>query len=94
MIRPVQILLPVLLIVAACSSSVGPSRGELADALQTSPSNIRALHCHDISEEPTEFGCSYRERDASGVWVPQDVMVAINGSAWIVIDGPGGSYPP
>jgi hypothetical protein len=82
------------MLVGGCSPSLGPNRVELASALQTSPSNIRALRCHDIPEEPTEFGCSYRERDASGAWTPQEVMVAIDGSAWVIIDGPGGPLRP
>lgn len=89
MTRAVQLLLPVLMLVGGCSPSVGPNRVELASALQMSPSNIRALQCHDIPEETTEFGCHYLGRDAADVWARQDVMIATDGSAWVVIDGPG-----
>lgn len=94
MAKPVHVLLAVLLVVGGCSSSVGPNRGDLAGILQTSLSNIRALRCYDIPEEPTEFGCSYRKRDAAGVWAQQEAMIAIDGSAWVIIDGPGAPYRP
>lgn len=88
MARSIRLLLPVLLTFGGCSPSGGPNRGELAGALQTSPSHIRGLRCHDIPEEPTEFGCRYLGRDAAGVWAQQDVMIATDGSAWVIIDGP------
>lgn len=94
MIKPAHLLLPVVLIVGGCSSSVGPTGADLAGALQTSSPNIGALHCYSIPEEPTEFGCSYRKRDAAGEWVRQDVMIAIDGSTWVIIDGPGAPDQP
>jgi hypothetical protein len=89
MTKLLQILLPTLLIVGGCASSIGPSRADLASVLAIPSSNIDRLSCHDIPEEPTEFGCRYRQRDSAGQWVRQDVMVAMDGATWVIIDGPG-----
>jgi hypothetical protein len=89
MAKLLQILLPTLLIVGGCASSIGPSRADLAGVLAISSSNIDRQRCHNIPEEPTEFGCRYRKRDSAGQWVRQDVMVAIDGATWVIIDGPG-----
>lgn len=86
------ILLPIMTIAAGCASAVGPSQSDLATVLQASPSDIRGVRCYDIPEEPTEFGCRYDMRDATLGWVQQEVMLAIDGSAWVVIDGPGTPY--
>lgn len=86
------ILLPIVAMAAGCASTVGPSLSDLAIALQAAPSDIRGMRCYDIPEEPTEFGCRYDIRDATRGWVQQEAMLAIDGSAWVVIDGPGTPY--
>lgn len=92
MTKRAVILLPIMAMAAGCTSAVGPSQGDLATVLQAPPSDIRGLRCYDIPEEPTEFGCRFDRRDATGPWLPQEVMLAIDGSAWVVIDGPGPPY--
>jgi hypothetical protein len=86
------VLLPIMAMAGGCASAVGPSQSDLARVLQAPPSDIRGLRCYDIPEEPTEFGCRYDIRDATRGWVQQEVMLAIDGSAWVVIDGPGTPY--
>ncbi|MCC4294704.1 hypothetical protein [Brevundimonas aurantiaca] len=90
MTKLLKILSPSLLLIGGCASPIGPSRADLAGVLAISSSEIDRLRCHDIPEEPTEFGCRYRQRDAAGQWVRQDVMVAMDGATWVIIDGPGG----
>lgn len=75
--------------VGGCLSVGTPGRRDLADALQVPSSNLRRSHCSDISEEPTEFACRYERRDADGTWRRWQVMLAIDGTAWVIIDGPG-----
>ncbi|RYF30231.1 MAG: hypothetical protein EOO23_05595 [Comamonadaceae bacterium] len=89
MTKLTPILLPVMAMVAGCASAVGPSQSDLATVLQAPPSDIRGMRCYDIPEEPTEFGCRYDIRNAARGWVQQEVMLAVDGSAWVVIDGPG-----
>ena len=77
---------------AGCASTVGPSLSDLATVLEAPPSDIRNMRCYEVPEEPTEFGCRFERRDAPGAWLSQEVMLAIDGSAWVVIDGPGFPY--
>lgn len=77
-----------LLMVGSCASNVGPTREVLASTLGLPAERISAPRCYDIPEEPTEFGCSYRERTSAGSWERRRVMVAIDGPTWVVIDPP------
>ena len=77
-----------LLMVGSCASNVGPTHQVLASTLGLPAERISAPRCHDIPEEPTEFGCSYRERTSGGHWERRRVMVAIDGATWLVIDPP------
>jgi hypothetical protein len=92
MSRRAVILLPIMAMAAGCASAVGPSQNDLATLLQASLSDIRGMRCYDIEEEPTEFGCRFDRRGATGAWVQQEIMLAIDGSDWVVIDGPGPPY--
>lgn len=92
MLKPAFILAPVMLLASGCASTAGPGKSDLAAVLQTPRSDIRGLRCREIPEEPTEFGCRYKKREALGAWVQQEVMLAIDGSAWVIIDGPGLPY--
>lgn len=92
MLKPAFILAPLMLLASGCASAAAPGRSDLAAVIQTPISDIRALRCREIPEERTEFGCRYQRRDAPGVWVQQEVMLAIDGSAWVIIDGPGLPY--
>jgi len=94
MMRPDRLGILILLIVGGCSSVDGPNRMDLAEALRTSPSEISALRCHGFPEEPTEYACRYRSRNGAGLWLHQEVVLAIDGSSWIVIDGPGAPHKP
>lgn len=94
MARLFLVLTPVLALATACSTTVGPPLDELADALELAPSLMSSLRCNDILEEPTEFRCRYRLRDAAGGRIAQEVMVAIDGSTWVIIDGPSAPYRP
>jgi hypothetical protein len=82
------------LAIGGCSTGVGPSHAEFADALGVSQSDIKKLRCHGFAEEPTEFDCHYRLRSKDGDWQDQEVPVAIDGSGWVLIDTPGPPYQP
>jgi hypothetical protein len=82
-------LLLLLLSAVGCASHVGPKQHELASALGLAVETITAPRCYAIPEEPTEFGCSYRQQGTGDNWNRQEVMVAIDGPAWVIIHGPG-----
>jgi len=81
------LLAPALLLLAGCVTT-GPDRTDLAQALQAQPAALSAVRCNGIPEEPTEYACRYRSRDAGGRWTPEEAVIAADGSAWVVIDGP------
>ena len=53
--------------------------------VKISPSEIRVIECVGPDEEPTEFECSWRQREGRG-WVRRSNWLAIDGSGWHVID--------
>jgi hypothetical protein len=94
MVRVFHVCLTLVLFAGACASPVGPDRQDLASLLQTSSRDINALRCYEIPEEQTEFRCLYERRDVAGGWTSQEVMIALDGSNWVVIDGPGAPHRP
>lgn len=87
MTRLTPFLAGVLLIVGGCVSAYGPSHDDLAAVLRAAPAALAAVRCDGIPEEPTEFRCRYRQQDENGRWKSREVMVAIDGSSWVIIDG-------
>lgn len=94
MTRLVQFPLVAGLIFGGCSATLGPAPDELAKLLQIPSASIRALRCQEVPEEPTEFTCRYRRRGAAGEWIDEEIIVAIDGSTWVVIDEPHPPNPP
>ncbi|MFZ5668055.1 MAG: hypothetical protein ACOY4K_01040 [Pseudomonadota bacterium] len=86
--RHVQLPLAIGLLLGGCLSGPGPDPSELASLLHIPASDIRALRCQEIPDEPTEFSCRYQRRGATGGWVAEEIIVAIDGSDWVVIDEP------
>jgi len=76
------------------ANAEAPSKEQLAAALAhdfdpPSASGLRAIQCKDFGlEEPTEFDCIYEQKDRRGAWYAWDVIVAIDGNQWILLDGP------
>jgi len=75
------------------ASAAGPTRSELAQALAAephsavrSPASIRRVRCSGFEEEPTEFACTWQQRELSGRWSKWSTYVAIDGSGWSLID--------
>lgn len=76
-------------LLTGCAQAIGPNASEVGDAIGVSADQIRDLACSGIPEEPTEFSCRYQLRGEDSEVQAQDVMMAIDGSTWVVIDGPG-----
>ncbi|MBD3729697.1 MAG: hypothetical protein IE933_08335 [Sphingomonadales bacterium] len=51
-------------------------------------SRIAKLKCSEISEEPGEFPCSWKQERPTGSWHLRSAVVAREGDQWIFIDGP------
>jgi hypothetical protein len=75
-----------------------PSRGQLATAItqmtqkRVRPSNLRAIACKPMAEEPTEFACRWQQRSAAGTrWRGYSSVLAIDVEGWSLIDLPGAS---
>jgi len=75
-----------------------PSRGQLAGAItqmtkkRVRPSNLRAIACKPMAEEPTEFACRWQQRSGSaGRWRGYSSILAIDVEGWSLIDLPGAS---
>ena len=78
------------LALAACAT-VGPTATELEKALAdarpaASPAKISQVRCVTFEEEPTEFHCRWRQRDASGAWRTFATYLAIEGHRYQLID--------
>jgi hypothetical protein len=85
-------------LIVAVLAAAGPTSGrplvpglhELAEALRDRPAHAARLahvRCAGFEEEPTEFHCRYRLiRD--GRTEPCSAYIAIDGSAWVLIDTP------
>lgn len=90
--------LTLLLVLAGCASGparqTGPSMAELASMLSAKSgkdmpvSRIAKLKCSEISEEPGEFPCSWKQERPTGSWHLRSAVVAREGDQWIFIDGP------
>lgn len=85
-----MIAFPALLLFAVAVTDGGPTRAELAAALTergraVRASDVRIVRCVAPEEEPTEYRCSWRERDGRS-WRRRDNWFAIDGSGWRVID--------
>jgi len=91
-------MLPVLLLLGACqhiSAGVGPSSDELAAAIFNAPvvagpirfstSDLRYLGCRNFKEEPTEFLCRFKAREAPGPWQNRSAIVARDADGWVLL---------
>jgi hypothetical protein len=77
---------------SACAA-VGPSTGQLADALERHQStanrpNVRRVRCQSFAEEPTEFACIWRQRGRTGDWEEWSTYVAMDRDGYVLIDEP------
>lgn len=71
-----------------------PTPSQLSAALiefgTVSPSSrlvVRSIRCQVLGD-PTEFRCSYQQREGSALWSDYSVTLAIDVDHWIVIDNP------
>lgn len=85
-----------LLFAAQVAASVGPSQQQLTEALVaysglSSAPVIRGVRCKGFEEEPTEFVCTWRQRDAGGRWLKWSTYLAIDGERFVLIDEPSRS---
>jgi len=80
-----------ILLLAACAT-VGPTTSELRQAIVESKpsadaaSPVRRLRCETFEEEPTEFLCRWRQRDASGAWRTWTTYLAVDPKGYHLID--------
>jgi hypothetical protein len=77
------------LLLAACAT-VGPTAPQLSQVLAEahggSPPEVKRLSCQTFEEEPTEFLCHWRQRDASGVWRRWATYLALDSRGYQLID--------
>ncbi len=90
-----QVMLPLIAAVLAAAGPTSgrpftPGRHELAEALwdhHAHAGRLAHVRCAGFEEEPTEFHCRYRViRD--GRTERCSTYIAIDGSAWVLIDVP------
>jgi hypothetical protein len=90
-VKRAALLVPLL--AGACAATLTPTRDELARALREQGGlRVEALDlthvaCRPIDEEPTEFWCRWRQREA-GRWRDWQATFARSGGGWTMIDGP------
>ncbi len=82
-----------VLAIATSAKPQGPTSHELVQALQAfSPGDysgspwVRKVSCK-LLDDPTEFFCSYEQRQREG-WARFTVYLALDGKHWVVIDAP------
>ena len=80
-----------LLPLAAACATVGPTARELEQALAEArpaapPAKVARVRCVTFDEEPTEFLCRWRQRDASGAWRRWTTYLAVDSHGYQLID--------
>ena len=75
----------------ALAGGIGPTEEEFNAAHAANcpdhSARAKAVRCRGIEEEPTEFKCSYKLPEFGGGWKKYVAYVAIDGAAWVWLDG-------
>ena len=85
---PAAALLPVALLLAACTPAHGPSPEDLAIAIGVDVGALKHVRCERVPEDPTEFVCRYQQRSGAG-WAAMETVAARDGLRWVLTDTPG-----
>lgn len=90
-----MLLLNIALAATAPDALGGPSGAELTAALHAAPQvagpvsfradTIRSVRCRAFEEEPTEYRCRFKARDADGHWKRRSAIVALDKGGWVLL---------
>jgi hypothetical protein len=90
MLRISPLITCAVLALTACAT-VGPTASQVESALAeanpaTAAPTVRDVRCETFEEEPTEFHCRWRQRDASGTLKSWSAYFAVDSRGYSLID--------